>query len=279
MRRSLATPVMGVIASLVAVPALLFSAGSARAADSATLSVFHGVPGVTVDVYLDDKKAIDNFEPGMMAGPLSVPAGKHVIAITAADAADASKPIIGPVTVTLAAGDNYTAVAHLTVDGKPTATLFTDDTASIAAGQGRLTVRHTAAAPAVDLLVGGKAVAGFTNLTNPNDAAADLPAGTLNDVAVAATGTTSPVIGPTKLTVAAGANTIVYAWGSLADNNLKVAVQTINGLGSSPSGANAGDAGLVAPSQQSFSTLSLVALVAALLGLGFFGRRLSLSRN
>ena len=279
MRRSLAALVVGVVASLAAGPAVLLSAGPAQAASSAQLSVFHGVPGLTVDVYLDGKKAIDDFKPGMMAGPLTVPAGKHVIAITAADATDDSKPAIGPVTVTLAAGTNYTAVAHLTAAGKPTATLFTNDTASIAAGQGRLTVRHTAAAPAVDVLVGGKAVAGFTNLTNPNEAKADLPAGTLKDVAVAATGTTDPVIGPTDVTVVAGTNTIVYAWGSLADKNLKVAVQTIDGLGSAPTGAGAGDAGLVAPHHESLSGLGLVALLAAVVGLGFFGRRLRLGRR
>jgi hypothetical protein len=279
MRRSLAALVAGVVASSAAVPLLVLSAGPTQAASSAQLSVFHGVPGLTVDVYLDNKKAIDNFKPGMMAGPLAVPAGKHVIAITAADAADDSKPAIGPVTVTLASGVNYTAVAHLTASGKPTASLFTNDTSSIAAGKGRLTVRHTAAAPAVDVLLGGKAVAGFTNLTNPNEAKADLPAGTLKDVAVAAAGTTAPAIGPTDLTVAAGTNTIVYAWGSLADKNLNVAVQTVNGLGSSPTGAGAGDAGLVAPHHESVSSLGLVALLVAVLGVGFFGRRLRLGRR
>ena len=53
---------------------------------------------------------------------------------------------------------NYTAVAHLTEGGDPTATLFTNDTAPLAAGQGRLTVRHVAAAPAVDVLAGGSPV-------------------------------------------------------------------------------------------------------------------------
>lgn len=279
MRRSLTALMAGAVASLVALPALLLSAGPAQAAGSAQLSVFHGVPGLTVDVYLDDKLAIDNFKPGMMAGPLTVPAGKHTVAITAADATDDSDPAIGPVTVTLDEGTNYTAVAHLTADGKPTATLFTNDTATIAAGKGRLTVRHTAAAPAVDVLVGGKAVDGFTNLSNPKEAKADVAAGTLTDVAVAATGTTTPVIGPTDLTVAAGTNTIVYAWGSLADKNLKVAVQTINGLGSSPTGAGAGDAGLVAGHNSSVSSAGLVALLVAALGLGFFGRRLRSGRR
>lgn len=40
---------------------------------------------------------------------------------------------------------NFTAVAHLTESGDPTATLFTNDTVPTAAGQRRLTVRHVAA--------------------------------------------------------------------------------------------------------------------------------------
>ncbi|HEX8510506.1 MAG TPA: hypothetical protein VF635_13545, partial [Propionibacteriaceae bacterium] len=51
-------------------------------------------------------------------------------------------------------------------------------------------------------------------------------------------------------------NTIVYAWGSLDDDNLKLAVQTISGLHSNPGGVDAGEAGLAA--QQSPAGLAAV---------------------
>ena len=124
--------------------------------------------------------------------------------------------------------------------GDPTATLFTNDIAQTAAGQGRLTVRHVAAAPAVDVLAGGTAV--ITNLTNPDEQVLNLAAGTVS-ASVAATGTTDPVIGPADVDVAEGVNTIVYAWGSLEDDNLALAVQTIDGLHSTPDGVPAGTAG------------------------------------
>ena len=54
----------------------------------------------------------------------------------------------------------------------PTATLFTNDISTTAAGEGRLTVRHVAAAPAVDILAGGTAV--VEDLTNPNEATLNL---------------------------------------------------------------------------------------------------------
>jgi hypothetical protein len=217
-----------------------------------------------VDVYVNDKLTLDDFKPGDLAGPLDLPAGTYKVAITASDAADASAPVIGPIDLPLEAGKNYTATANLDADGKPTATLFTNDISQLAAGEGRLTVRHVAAAPAVDVLANG-AVA-ITALTNPNESVLTLPAGTIS-ASVAATGTTDPVIGPADVNVAEGTNTIVYAWGSLTDKNLALAVQTIGGLHSNPDSIPAGEAGLVATNQANDSTGLMVGGFAVLMGL------------
>lgn len=242
----------------------------ATAADSpAQLSVLHGVPGLTVDVYVNDELTLDDFEPGDLAGPLELPAGTYTVAITAADAADASAPAIGPVDLPLEGGMNYTAVAHLTEAGEPTATLFTNDIAQTAAGEGRLTVRHVAAAPAVDVLAGGSPV--ITSLTNPNEQVLNLPAGTV-EASVAAAGTTDPVIGPAPVDVAEGVNTIVYAWGSLEDDNLDLAVQTVTGLHSTPGGVPAGSAGLAAtnaPDAGAGTWAVIGGAILAALALGF----------
>ncbi|KQO63430.1 DUF4397 domain-containing protein [Curtobacterium sp. Leaf261] len=242
MRKTLAAG-LSAGALLAALAGAMPATAASAATGDATLSVLHAVPSLTVDVYLDGKRAIDDFTPGTLAGPMTVPAGAHTLAITAGDATDDSKPVIGPVDVTLDAGANSTAVAHDKADGSPTATLFTNDTSAVPAGQGRLIVRHVAAAPAVDVLAGGKAV--VSNLSNPAEQSLTLAAGTVS-ATVAATGTTAPVIGPADVTVAAGADTIVYAWGSLADKNLALATQSITGLGGDPNGVPAGNAGLVA---------------------------------
>ena len=267
------TLIAGIAAgALVAVAAAL---PASAAEGDAQLSVLHAVPGVTVDVYVNGVLTLDDFTPGTLAGPLSLPAGTYSVAITASDAADASSPLIGPVDLALAANGNYTAVAHLDAAGKPTATLFTNDTATLAAGEGRLTVRHVAAAPAVDVLAAGSPV--ITNLANPGESVLTLPAGTVS-ASVAATGTTDPVIGPADVDVAEGTNTIVYAWGSLADGNLALAVQTIGGLHSNPGGVPAGTAGLVATNQPIDSSGLLIggafALLLAALGAGVVRKRL-----
>ena len=254
-------------AGAAAIAAAIALAGPAQAADGdAQLSVLHGVPGLTVDVWVNGDRTLDDFAPGTLAGPLALPAGAYELAITASDAADASSPVIGPVTVNLAANGNYTAAAHLDAEGKPAANLFTNDVAQIPAGKGKLTVRHAAAAPAVDVLAGGTAV--VTNLANPNEQTLTLDPGTV-PAAVAAAGTTTPVLGPADVTVAEGTHTIVYAWGSLADQNLKLAVQTIEGLHSSPAsvpGARDGSADAGGAGSAAAAGIAALALLAGVWG-------------
>ncbi|GEL48290.1 lipoprotein [Cellulomonas hominis] len=259
-RPSAAAPLAVGLASAALVAAAALPA--AAATGTASLSVLHGVPDLTVDVREDGTRTLDDFTPGSLAGPLDLPAGTHTVAITAADAADASSPAIGPVDLALDAGASYTAVAHLDAAGSPTATLFPNDTSAVPAGQGRLTVRHVAAAPAVDVLAAGSPV--ITNLANPDEQTLTVPAGTV-PVAVAATGTTEPVLGPTDLDVAEGVSTIVYAWGSLEGGTLQLAVQTIDGMHSAPGGVPSGELGLVADGPSpAVLWLGGVALVAAL---------------
>jgi len=256
------------LVALAAVPAQ-------AAAGDAQLSVLHGVPGLTVDVWVNGERTLDDFTPGSLAGPLSLPPGTYSVAITAADAVDASSPAIGPVDLTLAANGNYTAVAHLSASGAPTATLFTNDITPLAAGQGRLTVRHVAAAPGVDILAGGSAV--ISNLTNPNEQVLTLPAGTVS-ASVVATGTMSPaLLGPADVAVAEGTNTIVYAWGSATADpaTLALAVQTISGLHGDPAGVPAGQVGLAAdpgmPTWLPLGALAALLVVGAAIARGTLG--------
>ena len=257
--------------SLVMASAAL-AAPPAHAAEGAKLSVLHAVPDLTVDVYVDGKRTLDNFKPGSLAGPLDLAAGTYSVAITAADAEDDSDPAIGPVDLELAGGANYTVAAHLEEGGDPTATLFENDISRTAPGEGRLTVRHTAAAPAVDVRAAGDAV--VRGLSNPDQEVLDLAAGTVR-ASVTAAGDTKALIGPADVAVQEGVNTIVYAWGSAEDDTLALAVQTIKGLHSSPNKVDAGEAGLAAdrsPLPLAAGGLALLALLVVA------GRRLAPAR-
>ena len=222
----------------LAAPALAADAGGAQ------VRVLHGIPGTPVDVYVDGERALDDFEPGTTTDDLALPAGTYSVAVFAADAEDDSgEAVIGPVDLEVPASGNVSAIAHLSEDGTPTITPFVNDTSAAPAGQGRVVVRHTAAAPAVDVLVGGEPA--LTGISNPDEDSAELPAGTIS-ASVAATGTTEPVIGPADVPVAEGQATIVYAIGSLEDDTLDVLVQTVDlAGGDSPAGVPAGTGGLV----------------------------------
>ena len=227
----------------LALAAALTFAGPASAADTASVSVVHGIPDTPVNVFVNGKSTLADFKPGTVAGPLELPAGTYEVTVFAADNTEGTGTPVIEAKATVKAGDNVTLVAHLTADGKPTITPFANDTSPIAAGNGRLVVRHTAAAPAVDVRAGGKVA--FSDLTNPNEAMADLPAGTISaDVVLA--GTDTVAIGPADVTLTAGDATIVYAIGSAADKTLGVVVQTISGLGAAPGGVPAGNGGQAA---------------------------------
>lgn len=249
--------------------ALAGSAAPAHAEEHADapahLSVLHGVPELPVDVYVNGELTLNDFNPGDLAGPLELAAGDYEIAITAADAEDDSEPVLGPVDVSLAAGMDYTAAAHLSAEGEPTVTAFENDTAELAAGEGRMTVRHIAAAPEVDVWGDGAVV--VESLANPDEQSLELPAGSV-EAAVSLAGESDPVLGPADVDVAEGANTIVYAWGSAEDENLDLAVQTVEGMHTAPEGVPSGS--YEVPAQSSGALLAAGIAGLALLGGGAF---------
>lgn len=208
----------------------------------ATVSVLHAVPGLIVDVYANGEELLADFEPGTLTDPLTLPAGTYDLQVFAdGDTPDSAAPAIEANGVEVPGGVDATIVAHLDADGRPGLNVFVNDVAATAPGDARLTVRHTAAAPAVDVRADGDVV--FGNLANPDEQSVDVPAGTYSaDVALA--GTEDVALGPADLDLAEGTSTIVYAWGSAEDGNLDLAVQTIDGLHSAPGGVPGGEAGL-----------------------------------
>ncbi len=239
---------------------LAFAATAHADDEQATVSVLHAVPGLTVDVYANGEELIPGFEPGMLTDPLSLPAGTYDIAIFPEGEGPDGDPAIEASGVEVPAGVNASIVAHLDEDGDPTASVFVNDVSQLEAGQARVTVRHTAAAPGVDVRVNGTPT--FEGLTNPNEATADIDAGTIEaDVVLA--GTEDAALGPAELNLAEGTSTIVYAWGSAEDDSLELAVQTIDGLHGEPGGVPAGEAGLVGSG--SAAALWIVGLAAAVI--------------
>lgn len=246
-----------ILTLLVAITASFALMGaSAASAQDARIHLLHGIPDTDVDVAAGGDNVFENFSFGdtqdlsALAGTtlegLQVKlAGTDTVAIDAGD-------------VALPSSGNYTIIAHLDATGTPALAVFENDVSTVAAGEGRLVVRHAAAAPAVDILANG-AVA-FANVTNGGEGSADLGAGTIT-ATVVPTGEDAPVvIGPAELPINEGESLIVYAVGSLDADSLTVLTESITGLHSAPSAVNTGNSPVDA------STSSNSALVILLAG-------------
>ena len=145
-------------------------------AQSARIHLLHGIPDTDIDVSVAGDNVFEGFSfgdtqdlsgfAGATLENLEVKvAGTDTVAIDAGD-------------VALPASGNFTIVAHLDADGTPGLAVFENDTSSIDAGSGRLTVRHAAAAPSVDILANGDVA--FANVPNGAGGSADLAAGTIS---------------------------------------------------------------------------------------------------
>lgn len=220
----------------LAISAVMFAA-PAQADGHIRIHLIHGIPGVDVDVEANGANVFEGFSFGDT---------QDLSAFAGATLEGVKVKVAGTDTVAIDAGDvalpsdgNFTLIAHLDADGTPTIGVFENNESSTAAGEGRITVRHTAAAPAVDILANG-AVA-FENVPNGAGGDADLPAGTIS-AEVVPTGATEPVvIGPADLPITEGANLIVYAVGSLEDGSLTVLTESIEGLATPPAAVNTGN--------------------------------------
>jgi hypothetical protein len=234
---------LGAGALFAATAGLTLPAAAANGND-AQLSVLHGVPDLTVDVYVNGDLTLDDFTPGTLAGPLDLPAGTYSVALTAADAADDSEPVLGPIDLPLEGGMNYTAAAYLDANGDPTASLFTNDTSAAGAGEGKVTVRHLAAnAEGVEVVANGDTSLGTFN-NGEELGPVTLPAGTISAEIKAGDTVVPPT--PADVPVTAGENTIVYAWGDASGGSVEIAVQTVALGHSAPSGVPGGQSGAAA---------------------------------
>lgn len=212
-----------VLAGIAAVAAVALSGGNVVAQDAPSITLLHGIPGATVDVAVDGDVLLPGFEPGSTQD-LSPFAGQTLSNVEVR-AAGTDDVVIGPVaSLEVPASGNWTVMAHLDADGNPTISSFENNTAVTADGEGRLTVRHTAAAPAVDLVVGdARPIEGAENGASAELA---LPAGEIAGAQIAPAGG-DPIADVPTVNLAAGTNLIVYAVGSLEADTFTFYTQEI----------------------------------------------------
>lgn len=253
-------PMRKVLAALMVIAVASIAFALPASAQSARIHLLHGIPDTDVDVEAGGDNVFEGFSFGDT---------QDLSSFAGATLEDLKVKVAGTDTVAIDAGDvalpssgNYTLIAHLDASGTPTIGVFENNTSSIDAGSGRLTVRHTAAAPAVDVLANGDVA--FANVPNGAGGDADLPAGTIS-AEVVPTGASEPVvIGPADLPISAGSNLIVYAVGSLDADTLTVLTESIDGLAAAPSAVNSGNSPIETASAWNVTLIALIAAGVAL---------------
>ena len=219
-----------------ALAAPLCLAGAAVAQDTARLSALHGVAGLPapVDVFVNGELAF-SFEFLDQVGPLELPVGDYDLEVQLD-----GNPVLME-TVSLSADTDYSVIAHQTfIDGDSGGlklSVFENDADRAPLDGAKATVRHTADAPAVDILIGqdGNTVLVIENLSNddsgtPGEAGpVTVPAGEYS-VGFAPTGTNN-IVFSTDVQLDPSLNYAVYAVGSIFDGSFTLLPQIIQPLG------------------------------------------------
>jgi len=185
-----------------------------------------------VDIAVNGGCALTNFRFGDITGYIELGRGNFDIDISVSDGNCGNEPVLST-TVKLRNGDFKTVVAQLDANGAPITATYNDDQTTARSRNGRITFRHAAAAPSVDITLGkgfSNAVITASDLENGEEKALTLRKKRYNAY-IAAYLSESPLVGPIPLSASPGMNTFIYAAGSLSNGTfeLLVDVKPLNG--------------------------------------------------
>jgi len=237
----------------------------------AIVTVLHGLPAVTADVYINGVLTLDGFEPKSATDPLELPPGDYHIEIRDVGAAADSPPVLEG-SATIKAGQNISIIAGLSETGDRILNVFPNDQSAVGAGKIRLVARHAAAAAPLDVRIDGTTV--LSGIGNAEEATRLMAAGT-HSVEFTEAGSDDVLIGPLDVAMGEGTEQILYAVGSKEEQSLDVMTQTLTDLQSDPTDVNTGDGGLAATGDFPAYAVALMAIA----GVGFVVSSVWLLRN
>ena len=198
--------------------------------DPAVFTIIHAIPATygadKVDIYSNGALIFNDATPGTSKS-FAIESGTQRIAIYADGVVPSSETasILSYRPVYLGHGKDVTFVAHLNSQEKPALTLYKNMDTEPGKKRSWLTVRHVAAAPAVDVKSDANTL--FRAVTNGMERKTSLRLGTY-PVSVVLAGTSTNALPPTNVEIKDNKNLIVYVWGSAAKSNLQYLTQTVN---------------------------------------------------
>ena len=202
-------------------------------AKNATVSVLHALPqgASAVDIYIGQRQIIDDLAPGKLQ-TVQVPSGRADIVVMPSGERPGTTPaLLTKSGADIDGGTNMTITANLDDAGKPELNVFTNKTRTVGQGMGRLTIRHIADAPAIDVRSRGNTM--FERVTNSESLDTGLRAGRYS-LRVSETGVPRPPLTRTEVEIRnkpgrsdMGNNVIVYVWGDSEQGRVRTAVQEV----------------------------------------------------
>jgi hypothetical protein len=204
---------------------------SASAAEAARVFIIHGIPGVPVDVYatlagapIPATPTIANFQPKQIVTVTAGPANVDIRIFAAGANAQTATPVIAVLGAAVPGPGEISSLAHLSGAGAPTATIYSNDNSRPLPGTARVSVRHAAQAPAVQLAAGGVPKLA---LTNPYFGDLEVPAGVAIPLQLQVPFTGAAITPSATLTFTAGLRYFVYAIGSVSGGTFDFIVQAV----------------------------------------------------
>lgn len=200
-----------------------------------TLSTLHAIPanrgGRAVDVYADETLVAEGLSRSELT-TTKLKAGTYDIVVVPEGVTRFTKdPILRADDVSLGAGDNHTLALHLSPTGQVTSTVFDNETRTVGRDMGRMTFRHIAAAPRVDVRTRGSVL--MQGVRGGQEADKGVRSGNYK-VRIVKEGTRQKMVPTSTHSMEnapgrqdMGDNRIIYLWGSEDDESLSLAVQEI----------------------------------------------------
>jgi hypothetical protein len=256
-------------AALLLGPAQFVSAE--QSSRTATVTIVHGLPHFTADIYVNGKLLLDGFKPESEAGPLQLRPAVYHVAIRDVGASASSKPALAG-SLRLRPGIDYSIVAHLNDKGNPALSVYRNPETPIAPGRARVLVRSVATIPSMTLEANGRRLC--TGLASGGQASSLLRPGRY-ELTAFRPGATESIFPAQDLRLEGGTDYLLYVIGSGSDHTLDLMVQTIRGQGSSPSSIESGTGGLAGGPGLPPWVIAEIGLGASLLLAGVAGLRKS----
>jgi hypothetical protein len=211
----------------------LAPASPTAAQDASQVYVVHaidlesGVGSTPVTVCVDGAQTLTDFRTGDVAGPLELPAGTYNVQVFAgADVPcdDDVAPVIDE-DVDVPGGQNLSLIAAPDAEGRYGLVALPNPVECYDAPNGRVTARHMAIAPPVNVRLGEVPV--IENLANGEQQSLDVPAGPYADINVVLAADGSPVIDIGTIDVVEGQALIAYVIGG-GNQEISVFTQTLD---------------------------------------------------